>query len=284
MKISIVTVCKGRLHHLRQTAPLIAAQQPDEHIIVDYDCQDHCGDWVERNLPSASVVRATDPRGFCLSRGRNLGATAATGDFIFFMDADILIEPGLIDWIRANVQPDGFYISPHFPEGARSETEGSFVCARPLFESVGGYDEAIRTWGREDSDLYMRLQEVAAYRRLPAGTVTAIRHDNAERTLEYDSGPLDAVLARTALYVRIKHEAGRHVPIQHRLCCREALFAQTAGDFGRKSAFGRQSRTARFRLRCEECVGRGETQRFFNMQWVRRYRFFGPKVLKTWMD
>lgn len=285
MRLSVVTVCKGRLHHLRQTAPLIAAQGPDEHIIVDYDCQDHCGEWVEQNLAAASVVRTTDPRGFCLARGRNLGAAAATGDFIFFADADILIEPGLIDWIRANVQPRRFYNAPHYPEGSHSQTDGSFVCSRTLFESVGGYDEAIRGWGREDTDLYRRLKQAASGDMLPEGFMTAIRHGDAERTREYNSEPFNVLADRTALYIDIKHQAGRLLSYPLPACCREALFEQTAGiKYGSRPKHGGKSEPVRVALRCQTCVERGEKQQFFNMTWVRRYRLFGPRAPKYWID
>ena len=35
--ICFVVTCKGRLHHLRQTLPALAAQAGTECVVVDYD-------------------------------------------------------------------------------------------------------------------------------------------------------------------------------------------------------------------------------------------------------
>ncbi len=281
MKLSIVTVCKGRLHHLRETAPLIAAQNPDEHIIVDYDCQDHCGDWVNANIPSATVVRATDPRGFCVARGRNLGAAAATGDWIFFIDADVLIEPGLIEWIRANASKGHFYKSPPFPTDSYSETEGSFVCTKENFEAVGEYDEAIRGWGREDTELYWRLDEVAQSKVLPEGCVTTIRHSDGERAKEYDSDTFTSIASKTLAYIKIKRKLNKCYPINNApTCCREALFAQSIAQ---EKDFHAQTGRLRVQIRCQDCVAAGAPKKFFNVKWGRRFWFFGPQS-SSWID
>ena len=66
--IAFVTTCKGRLHHVRETLPLIAQQAPDEIIVVDYGCPDRVGDWVTANVPQARVVRVDDDPGFSLAR------------------------------------------------------------------------------------------------------------------------------------------------------------------------------------------------------------------------
>ncbi len=37
-KFSIITTCKGRLEHLKQTLPAMLAQKDSEVIVVDYSC------------------------------------------------------------------------------------------------------------------------------------------------------------------------------------------------------------------------------------------------------
>jgi len=71
-EFAFVTTCKGRLHHLQQTLPLIAAQAPDEIVVVDYGCPQNSGDWVEAHFPGVKVVRTTDDPGFCLPRALDL--------------------------------------------------------------------------------------------------------------------------------------------------------------------------------------------------------------------
>ena len=69
--IACVITCKGRLHHLKQTLPLIVAMGTSEVIVVDYGCPDGTGDWVEANFPGVTVVRVDDDPGFSPARSRN---------------------------------------------------------------------------------------------------------------------------------------------------------------------------------------------------------------------
>lgn len=45
--IAFVTTCKGRLHQLEQTLPLLLREQPDQVIVVDYECSQQARNWVE---------------------------------------------------------------------------------------------------------------------------------------------------------------------------------------------------------------------------------------------
>jgi glycosyltransferase involved in cell wall biosynthesis len=90
--IAFVTTSKGRLNHIKETLPLMAAQNPDEIIVVDYGCPDGTGDWVEANFPVVKVVRIDDDPGFCVSRARNRGAAKSACDLICFIDADIKLR------------------------------------------------------------------------------------------------------------------------------------------------------------------------------------------------
>ena len=81
----------GRLDHLRQSLPLLAAQPKLRCIVVDYGCPDGSGHWVEANFPQVQVVRASAVIWFNICKARNLGARHATTPWICFMDADTLI-------------------------------------------------------------------------------------------------------------------------------------------------------------------------------------------------
>jgi glycosyltransferase involved in cell wall biosynthesis len=79
-RFAIVTTCKSRLDHLKQSLPNMISQGAHEVIVVDYDCPEGTAAWVEKHHPGVRVVRATDPIGFCLSRARNLGIAAAQAE------------------------------------------------------------------------------------------------------------------------------------------------------------------------------------------------------------
>lgn len=185
-RVSIVTVCKGRLHHIQQTLPLMVAQSADEVIVVDYDCPQGVGDWVEENFNSVKVIRVHDDQGFCVARGRNAGAQNSSSPWICFVDADIKMASGFVEWMRQNTFSSFFYRCGPTNGKRDFETYGTFVCHRRAFESVKGYDELFRGWGGEDDDLYDRLKLFnvgEAY--YPSDFVSAIPHDDLERVTFY---------------------------------------------------------------------------------------------------
>ena len=180
--ISLVTTSRGRLHHIKQTLPLMMALGADEVIVVDYGCPDGTGDWVRDNCPDAKVVHVSDDLDFCPARARNFGARQAGSDWLLFIDADIEAEPRWMRWLQQHLEPGGFYRAA--PVGRRRdiETYGTFICMRSDFEAVGGYDEVFRGWGGEDGDLYHRLQARGLVNRnYPNSFVSAIAHGDEER-------------------------------------------------------------------------------------------------------
>lgn len=204
--IAFITTCKGRLHHLKETLPLMAAQQPDELIVVDYDCPDRTGEWVEGAFRGATVVRASQPDGgFNVGRARNLGAAEATSDWLFFVDADVRPMPGLAQWLRGNLRPGAVY-RPQPGSGAQAhQIYGSFACTAADFAETEGYDEVIEGWGYEDRDLYVRLEQLGlAERYYPSELVSAIGHGNEERHMARGFGKRVQNWAANACYAEAK--------------------------------------------------------------------------------
>ena len=75
-RLSIVTTCKGRLHHLRESLPTFLAQPDCETIVVDFDCPDRTAEVVAREFPAARLVALKDEPHFDIDRARNAGAKA----------------------------------------------------------------------------------------------------------------------------------------------------------------------------------------------------------------
>jgi hypothetical protein len=44
--VAFITTCKGGLHPIQETLPLIAAGSPAEIVVVDYGCPQGMGDWL----------------------------------------------------------------------------------------------------------------------------------------------------------------------------------------------------------------------------------------------
>jgi len=155
---SIITTCKGRLHHLRRSLPSFL-QQPDcEVIVVDYDCPDDTAGVCAREFPAVRVVKVHDAPGFNLSRARNIGAAEARGEWIAFFDADILMAPDFFYRLGAALDAHGTF-HRFYPEGFRTYSAcGSCVVRRADYLAVDGYDEVFAGYSGEDQDLYFRLE------------------------------------------------------------------------------------------------------------------------------
>ena len=128
-----------------------------EVVVVDYGCPDGAGDHVEARHPEARVVRTGPVEGFNPGRARNLGAAAARGDTLVFVDADVVLSDGFLSFVAANLAPDAF-AKPRDPQTLdENSVQGTCVVHRGHFELVGGYDEVLVNYGGEDLELYDRL-------------------------------------------------------------------------------------------------------------------------------
>jgi glycosyltransferase involved in cell wall biosynthesis len=231
-KIAFVTTCKGRLHHLEQTLPRMLAEHPSQVIVVDYGCPHGAGNWTERNFPEATVVRVADDPEFSAPRARNLGAQAARADWLVFIDADVLIEPGWLSWMSDNLEQGFFYRASPVGKSRDLETYGTVICARADFERAGGYDEAFRGWGGDDDDFYLALKRRGvAERNYPHAYVTAIRHGDDERAGWGDMRDRNQAHAVHQCYLaaKLRFEDARQDDRPLPLELRKQLMAATSG-------------------------------------------------------
>ena len=172
--ISYVTTCKGRLEHLKQSLPRLMAQPQAEVVVVDYDCPDGAGAWVEKEWPAARVVRVKNTPLFSAARSRNLGAQAARGEWLCFTDADIVLSADHGRLLTDRLRPGTYFWNAVAP--------GHILCARSDFLAVAGYDEVLEGWGQEDMDLVTRLDLLGRERQLlPAELFTVIDHGDEVR-------------------------------------------------------------------------------------------------------
>jgi glycosyltransferase involved in cell wall biosynthesis len=180
--ITFVTTCRGRLAHLRETLPSLVAQPDAAVVVVDYGCPDGSGHWVETQFPQVAVVRSPESTRFELARARNLGAARVQSPWICFIDADMSVDAGFCERVRPLLAAGRFYQA----EPRTIDTWGASICAATDFKRVGGYDEVIQGWGKEDDDFYARLLLAGVrYGAFPGDMLHGVRHADGERVAHY---------------------------------------------------------------------------------------------------
>lgn len=206
-EVTVITTCKGRLAHLQQSLPRLAACHGPPLILVDYDCPEACGPWASRDYPAVQVVRAAPGTPtFSIARARNLGAAQARTRWLAFVDADTLVAPSFAEELKAAQQPGHFYLAAP----GQDDLAGFLVCERAAFLQVGGYDEVFEGWGSEDRDMALRLERLGKHRSLFQGTgLTALPHDDLQRSRYHRVTDRFLSLRINGMYLQIKHDLAR---------------------------------------------------------------------------
>lgn len=195
--VTAITTCKGRLEHLKASLPALMALPDCEVVVVDYGCPEGAGGWVEENHPAARVVRAGEQPVFNLSKARNLGAAGAMGEWLLFLDADVMLGEAFAGTVWPMLAAGG-YLRGANPD---SGLNGSAIVPAAAFRAIGGYDEVFEGWGSEDVELYGRLALAGVKARaFPDGLAATIPHDNALRARFHADQDLRANSVVNALY------------------------------------------------------------------------------------
>lgn len=182
MKISIIIPCKNRLAHLQETLPYTLAQKyPDyEVLVVDYNCPQRTAEWLSGHVnPKVNCVMAPVGKDeWSLSGARNFGYKHSAGEMLFFLDADAkLTDPEFLHYHVLHCVDGSFICGWGYHEAT-----GCMMIRRSAFEAVRGYNEAIRSWGMEDIDIYNRLQDgLAQEKRTWLGGIETIKHGDEWR-------------------------------------------------------------------------------------------------------
>lgn len=223
-RIAFIVTCKGRLHHLRQSLPLLARQPDSECVVVDYDCPDRAGQWVAENYPAVRVVPVGAAPVFSASRARNLGAQAATAPWLCFVDADILVAESFATSLAPTLH-EGFY---YRPRPAAWEQWGTHICARHDFQRTGGYDEVLAGWGGEDNDIYHRLEAQGCQPAgFPGALIASLPHGDEERTRHHEIRDRWLAQRINALYLQVKYDVARQLgPDALGLDTRRTIYAE----------------------------------------------------------
>jgi len=166
-----------------------------ELILVDNGSTDGTWEWLSQEYQGRA--RLLQRSGVTISALRNLGASAATGEYVSFVDSDCLVPPDYYESMAdvfATVRTDvagcmyGLPEDVHWIEEAWTLLNcpvregsatllpgGSMAVWRSALEAVGGFDETLITG--EDAELCQRLLD-AGYRIFETRRLTLVHLRN----------------------------------------------------------------------------------------------------------
>jgi len=225
--VTAITTCKGRLEHLKQTLPALMASPGLEVVVVDYDCPDHAGDWVRETFPGAKVVSVPDRPWYNHSDAKNLGAAAASGEWLYFADADIRVAEGFMQTVQPLLRPGVFLLAEPRP----ADLWGAIFVARRDYEAIGGFDEAMEGYGSEDVDLLARLMMAGVRQaQFPSRGFAIINHDEAMRARFHQVTNIALNGSINGFYRTAKNDLTRQ-GVHLDLAGRRKLYADVASAF-----------------------------------------------------
>lgn len=174
-RISLCTTCMGRLADLERTLPvnleLNAGYLDLEFVILDYNSPDGLQDWMRRtmkpHLDSGRVVyyRTEEPRFYSMTHSRNVAFKLASGDIVCNVDADNYTldqrlsseeRPRACFAERLNYLANQLGRRVFFAKSRQLLRGRLGFFRREFMEELGGYDEGLLGYGRDDDDLRNR--------------------------------------------------------------------------------------------------------------------------------
>jgi len=159
--ISLITAVKNRKESLEEALQTwLTHPEINEIIIVDWDSEQSLSSLVDKYQNGRIILaRVVEQPLWILSLAYNLSARLTSRKVILKVDADVKILPGFFK--KHILTPGMFYAGNWRTSRDENETHlnGNMFLFRDDFFRVNGYNENIRTYGWDDSDLYERLNK-----------------------------------------------------------------------------------------------------------------------------
>lgn len=235
MRTAVITVVRGRRAHLlRQHAGLSeSVELPGDYVVVAMG-EPSLSDWQTASHPHPQVVALPCSAELLpLAAARNIGALeaiAAGAELLIFLDVDCIPSPFMLTWYcaAAKIYPDALlsgavgYLPPdadftgdldpiaHFhafrprlPIGSVDAADPrlfwslSFAVTTATWRRIGGFHEAYRGYGGEDTDFALQAQR-AGVDMVWVGGAEAFHqhHDTSDPPVEH----LDDILKNGELF------------------------------------------------------------------------------------
>lgn len=190
-KVSIVVGCANRGDILIKSIPSwLSRPEVGEIIIVDWNSsRSVSSDLNHLRDKRIKIVRVNNCGGWILSLALNVAVRYATLPLLLKLDTDNILEDNFFSAHPLRTT-DRFFYTGNW-EKARDSNEnhlnGVIYVPTHEFHRVGGYNEYIRSYGYDDTDLYNRLSRNRMTKKdLSNDTIRHIPHDNSKRSDHQD--------------------------------------------------------------------------------------------------
>jgi hypothetical protein len=187
--ISIVSCCMNRNENLVKSLKTWLDLDVDEIIIVDWSSKTPVSESIQHFSDTRiKVLRVENEDKWILTYGFNVGIRFASYSKIYKFDADISVQP---NFLELNNFTKGQFVRGFWKlaidEGLDSQVyvNGSFGAYKEDLKEIGYYNELIRTYGWDDSDLYERLasQRGLQTKFLAFNSLVHLEQKEEERTM-----------------------------------------------------------------------------------------------------
>lgn len=190
--ISIVSCCMNRNNNLLRAIKTWVLLPVDEIVIVDWSSTVPVGETLKHiEDDRIKIVRVENEPKWILTYGFNVGLRFSSYSRVYKLDADIEVTRNFLELNRI---PHGAFVRGAWrlalDEGRGDQifVNGSFGAFKKDLQTVGYYNELIRTYGWDDSDLYERLAAECGLgtRYLHSRSLLHMKQDKEERIKHQD--------------------------------------------------------------------------------------------------
>lgn len=150
---------------IRSLANSLTINMDVELLIADWSSTDWpIKEWIEDFIPTIPIHLITiQSDKFSVGRGKNLAAQHATGDVLFFVDADMIVNKELLDFALSSVKDSVVYYPTVYYYATENHTithegGGNFFITRNDFLSTNKWPEYY-AHGFDDVDFYQEISK-----------------------------------------------------------------------------------------------------------------------------
>ena len=158
---SIVTACMNRNTNLKKALPSWLLLPVDEIVIVDWSSdepvKETLKDFDDKRI---KIIRVENEKRWVLTYAFNVGLRFARYENVIKLDADIQVSPSFLIRNRPSINKlvrGNWKTAVEEDKHDQKFVNGSFIAPKKSLKKVGYYNEFIRSYGWDDSDIYNRL-------------------------------------------------------------------------------------------------------------------------------